>query len=330
MLRMDERGSISIETAIEMAIFAALVFTFMTLMQYVYTWTVVSEATAKAAEKLSCYSTVLCNVGLSDLSDTVKSKALSAINDSGEDDGYTVIAAITGDAMDLAGSEMWKAGMYKLVENEIKEESALFGKKLFDIQLETLEGSDFFVNGNDFSIYATAKSNYAFPGFLPKGRGIRVKVSAKGNAWLYGAYADYDISEINVWELSNFKRGRVLEKVYNSNLPDNFPVVDIYEKKIKTVTMIVSIDSSAPANSGKKIAKPLREYIRELSRFNGENYAGVNISSDDVAIKKLLIVFPDNIQTPEQSKAVMDTLGEAAIYGVTTEIVTYQHSFVYE
>ena len=82
--------------------------------------------------------------------------------------------------------------------------------------------------------------------FLREPQGIETVCRVSGNGWLYGGTTRYTVGDINVWELSNLKRGKVIEEVFGSNLPEFFPAVDLYDERSKTVTAFVSIDVTSP------------------------------------------------------------------------------------
>ncbi|KAB3537234.1 hypothetical protein F8154_02765 [Alkaliphilus pronyensis] len=119
----------------------------------------------------------------------------------------------------------------------------------------------------------------------------------------------------DIWSLSVFKRGREIKKLLNSNLDENFPIIDSYRDR--TVEAIRSHDTRLISNEGRGFYYQLTSSIRELDEFTGRKYKGKAITPEDYSKKQLTIVVPDVEVTEEQIKSIRD----AMTYGADREII---------
>lgn len=133
----------------------------------------------------------------------------------------------------------------------------------------------------------------------------------------------------DIWDQDNFKRGEAFRKVFNSNLPKTYPVIDDYSGG--NATSLKTIDLTAPYYKSKsKISKIIKADIDELSKFNGteKNINGRIYKVGDIKSKTLKVVVPSN--SPKDRKDVVSSLKEyARTKGVTLEIKEYGNSSKY-
>lgn len=318
-----ETGSLAIEAALEISIFATVVFSLICVIQMIFVYAVTKNAAINTAEKISEYSCIFFKSGLSDVSESIKMKAINAVG--AKDEGFTLIQELANVGIDMVESSVWESTAYKMMEDEIETELGKAGTKIFDIKLKTLLSSSFFLSGSEFTIYATTESDWLVPWFFG-GKSFKTTAKVSANAWLYGAFSGYDVSEINVWSLNQLQRGRVLNEVFGGNLPQMFPTIDIMDKKMGRVTAIVSIDTTKktyqdPLNYKKQI---LNE-VRNLKAFTTATCDGVTVNESDYTSKRLLVITPENIQTEAQMQAGFEATMEAPP-GVSIEFIAYQKS----
>ncbi len=323
--RIDERGSLTLEAAMEICLFSMVCFSLLSIMQYIYLYAVTFNVAAETAEKISAYSCVFFRSGLGNLSDSVKTKAIAAVRS--KDGDFDVIAELAEVSIEKVGSAAWGAAAKSIAENILDKEVKEKGKNIFNIRITSVLGSEFFEKGNRFTVVLTAESPFVFP-WPESGKScFQVSVRVSGNAWLYGAFSGYNVSDINVWSLDNFKRGRVLEEIFNGNMPDKFPTVDIFDEKSRTVTMIVSLDTTSQTNrNSKKLYENIVNEAKKLQAFTEAKCDGVTILKSDYDTKRMLLVFPDNRQTEEQMEAVTEASMRVGMMGIVMETVNYQTS----
>lgn len=325
MARMRERGSLSIEAAVEISVFSFLVFGLICVIQFICVYAITYRATMNSAEKVAEYSCIFFKNGLDSLSNSVKAKAINAV---GTDDGdFNLFTQLASEGLDAVSDEAFKGVCRQVVQNELKSECEIIKNFPIDIQLESLDGSSFFRKGNEFRICVKVKSDFLFPFILVGKKNLSVSVKINGNAWIYGAFSGYNVSEINVWKLDKFKRGTVVENVFGGNLPKDFPTIDIYDEKAESVTMIVSVDTTLDSyQKGSDLKKKLKADAEKLIEFEGASAEGVTVNKSDYKTKKMLLVIPENVLNSQQMNALSEIGSFLGANNVKFETVSYQRS----
>ena len=322
-------GSISIEAAVGVLLISLIIFFSAGFLQYIYVYEVLENAVLKAAEDFSAYSCVFYKSGLDSLSDKVKAKVLEAV--SGEGDASKFVSSIAGTAFDKLESGAFTGVLYAMIEANIDAAQESSTLKFIKIESVSLLGSEFFETGTGFTICASAKSDYIFPNFDFAGKGIDARVCIKGNGWLYGGCTRYTAEEINVWELDNFKRGVVLEEIFDSNLPLKFPTIDIFDEKTGTATMLVSIDITSPSyqKSG-ALKRKILEYAGKLYAFNGGECDGVSVDKNEIKERQLLVIYPENEKSADIINEMLEAANNCATkYNIKVKAKDYQISHKY-
>jgi len=104
-----------------------------------------------------------------------------------------------------------------------------------------------------------------------------------------------NFSEINVWELSNYKRGIKIEEVFGGNLPRYFPTIDGYNQLTGEILLITSINSTSQSyKTYKNLYKRIIDEVEKLKTFKGTQFETYKISSEDISSRKLIVIFPTN------------------------------------
>ena len=133
----------------------------------------------------------------------------------------------------------------------------------------------------------------------------------------------------DIWDQDNFNRGEAFRKVFGTNLPKTFPVIDNY--KDGNATALKTIDLTAPYYKSKsRINDSIKSDIDELSKFNGaeKKINGKNYKVGNIKNKSLTVVIPEN--SPQDRKDVISSLKEyARTKGVTLDIKEYGNSSKY-
>lgn len=152
---------------------------------------------------------------------------------------------------------------------------------------------------------------------------IHTFVTGTGTLWM-GDGLSYD-GQPCVWNLPPAERGSRIEKIFGGNLPEFFPVADIYNESVGTVTSIISIDTTLDVYiTGKEIHDVIMEKGRELMDFKGAVLGNITIKSSDISYRKLLVVIPENplsdIQETWLGKALDQTYG----FNIAIEVKRFQ------
>lgn len=325
----SERGSVSIEAALILPLVTGLFFVFMSMIQAMCFKAAVSNAALTVAQKISADSVIFYKSGFADLKENVRNKALAALPDDGV--AGEISYSLGSVAFSKLESAAWSAVVAPILENEIEKEITKTGLSM-DLLNVSLAGSVFYEEGNAFELRVRCSTGYLFPMILRKGKGVETVCCVKGNGWLYGGTTRYTVNDINVWELSNLKRGKVIEEVFGSNLPEFFPVIDLFDSRSGTATVFVSIDITAPYyEKESSLRKTVFSYASKLKNFDGGECDGIRIEPGEVKYRKILLILPDNAADGKYANVLLDLSVECTMkYNVSVESTFYQHSGVYE
>ncbi len=325
----ESKGSISIEGAITSVFFSLTVFFLIGMLQYFCLYYMTANAAIAASEKLACDSCIFYKSGLESLKESVRRKAMECL----PEDGLSgkIANELASVAFSKIESGAWTAVMEGVLSEELEKERVKSGLP-FKAEVVSMAGSEFYERGNEFTVRVYTKSDYIFPVIFGRGNGVRAFFCLKGNGWLYGGCSRYTIDEINVWELPSLKRGRVLEEIYGSNLPSFFPVIDIIDRKTGVVTMLYSIDGTAPTyNSERELLRKVLKMAEKLAAFEEGECDGVVVKKKEVKSRKMILILPDNLNGVENAEKLLRISNECMVKcGITVEVSFYQHSYEYE
>ena len=115
----------------------------------------------------------------------------------------------------------------------------------------------------------------------------------------------------DIWGLDNFKRGEAFRKLFGTNLPKTYPVIDSNDNG--NVNSLKSIDLTAPYyKSNSKINKSIKSDIDRLGNFSGadKNINGKEYSVKNIKSRTLTVVIPKN--SPQERKNTVKSLTEYA------------------
>jgi len=152
---------------------------------------------------------------------------------------------------------------------------------------------------------------------------------ARVKAWMGGDESTGVLEGIvdDIWSLSNFQRGRKIQKLFGGNLPYNFPVVAKFESG--KAVMIKSMDLTAVSyQNGDHALKKLKGYMDELTAFNGQEEpwgsSGAVIHEKDIIKKELLLIIPENKLSDTNEKLLSDMVRNAPSQGITLVVKRYR------
>lgn len=321
---IDDKASLSIEAALCLSMFVVLVYSLVVIIQFIFVRSIAKNAAINSAEKISKYSCIFFKSGLADVSENIKGKALKAIGT--DNSALRLIRGLADKGIDAVESAAWEGVCRSIMEEEIENELGKTSGNIFDVKLKNLLGSSFFLQGSEFTICATVESDLLVP-WIFGGKSIVTTAGASADAWLYGAFSGYDVSDINVWELNQMKRGTVLNSIFGGNLPQMFPTIDIFDSKGKSVTAIISIDTTKKTyKDPATLTNQLIKEAKRLKAFTDGTCDGVTVTENDYTQKELLVIFPENLQTEEQIMATYEAMLECINLGILIRFESYQRS----
>ncbi|MGI6157549.1 MAG: hypothetical protein ACOYH4_03635 [Saccharofermentanales bacterium] len=148
------------------------------------------------------------------------------------------------------------------------------------------------------------------------------------NARLFSSDEDPDDEdETNVWDMSNFDRGRAIRARFGGHLPPFYPVIAMWDGR--QATSIKSMDWTAPtyADPG-AVERKLMHFVDDLAAFEG--VGGEGPAPGTIRSRRLVLVIPDNAIAWKTSAILSRWRSMASARGVTLDIRTYQTSHRYE
>lgn len=154
----------------------------------------------------------------------------------------------------------------------------------------------------------------------------RVKVKAwMGGDETQGVLEDSAAAD-NLWSLSNFARGRKIQRLFGANLPSNFPVIARFENG--GAVMIKSMDLTAASyQQGNNAQKVIKEYMEGLASYKGQEKpwgsSGTVILEEDIVSRELLLVIPQNKLSDENEKQLSEMERVAPSMGIALIVKRY-------
>lgn len=162
-----------------------------------------------------------------------------------------------------------------------------------------------------------------------KSRTVYTIIPLYGNSSLILQGDDTGNTTDDIWKKNNFSRGDEFRKIFGSNLPKTYPVIDNYENG--NANSIKTIDLTAPYyKTGSKITGSIKSDIDELSKFSGGTKVidGKEYSVGNIKSKTLTVVIPKN--TPQERRDKVKSLTDyAKSKGVDLIIREYGNSTKY-
>lgn len=314
------RGSISAETAIILPFVFLVFFLFFSVFQYIAAYLNVSQTADLTARYMSYYACIYYEEGVSKISAGVADKISDIF---GEQE------LLSADVFDDIGSTFLCSAMAESVFDSFLKKNDNAINRTYKIKDISFAGSSFFEDDNSFELKICCSVDTFFP--LPKffGNGYLVKVCISGKGWTNGSYY-IKPSEPSVWDLDNFDRGRAIEKYIGCNLPEDYPVIDMYNKATGTVSLVKSIDHTSKSYlKTEQLKKTLNECLTRLVQFNGSDKLIDNsytISSAGIKKREIILVVPTNDMTKAQMMAVAEFAADCASRNVNFIINRYQVS----
>lgn len=130
----------------------------------------------------------------------------------------------------------------------------------------------------------------------------------------------------DIWSLDNFSRGEAFRKIFNTNMPKTYPVIDDYSDG--NAMALKTIDLTSPYyKSDSRLNEAIKSDIDKLAAFKGgeKQINGSNYNVGSINSRTLTVVIPGN--SPQDRRDVVSSFKEyAGSKGVTLEIREYGKS----
>jgi len=316
-------GSVSVETAIILPFVFLIFFVFASFFQYIAAYLNVYQAADLTAKYMSYYSGIYYREGIERLDGFLIDKIYDGFGQKGLP-ASELFTSITDNAACSAIADA-------IFQKQLEKNSAVYINNFYELDDISFAGSSFFDSGNGFrlNVRCTVDTFLPLPGFF--GKGYLINISISGNGWLGGSYFVKE-SEPSIWELDNFNRGKAVEEYLECNLPYDYPIIDKFERKTGTVTLIRSIDHTTKKYlKVEQFIKEMEKSLEKIREFDGtENFSTVEteyvIKAKEIKKRKLILVVPTNDMTAAQMKAVLEFTAECVSSNVEFVVERYHVS----
>lgn len=136
-------------------------------------------------------------------------------------------------------------------------------------------------------------------------------------------------TEPNIWELDNFSRGQAIREQFAANLPDDFPVIAIWQNGVATA--IHSIDLTASTYQDRdEVTQAVVRRLNLLASFTGAKYSRqefqIVIEASQITSRRLLLVIPDNSSQDFLADALSELDQKARALGVDLVVERFGES----
>jgi hypothetical protein len=128
----------------------------------------------------------------------------------------------------------------------------------------------------------------------------------------------------SVWDLSPFARGTAIEQQLGQNLPQNFPVIDIFDNGMATSIKSLNVGANS-YQSTSTLSNTITGYINSVAGYNGtgpQGWAGVVIDSSQITGRSLDLVIP-NAGSAAQQQAINQAVQYGLSKGVQVNVIIH-------
>ncbi len=332
-------GSVTIEASISLTFFLCVVISIAFFIKVIYTHEILQHALNQTALEISELSYLYYASGTSDFLDKSKedifqimdkelSNGFPDMPEELKEDIRVIIENLAKEDLNKLFSYLAKRFMQSNLSNLVNGKTQQSDEVLEKLNIiDGIDGLDmslsgFFNDSDDIELIVKYKVRIPVPIDIFSSFCLANRTVVK--AWLYGDEA-IEYKE-DIWSLDNFTRGRKVRDMFGANLPFNFPVIARYEGGI--ATMIKSMDLTATSYQDVDAAeRKIKEYINELLKYNGQQKPWgkdqIIIDPDDIKIKKLLLVIPENELKTDIENVLKDCNSYAYNNGILLEIKRY-------
>jgi len=305
-INKNSSGSVVVESAIIFPFVMLIVLFGYSCMVLCMNYFKVGACFNQTAEQLSDYAYIYHEKIISSFSKSAKTEIKTQINSKLDELLANVPKDIAG-MFDVKGKiEKYEDDFLDKIEDQVYMPITygLFTLNLPDYN-EYISNIDFsrssFFHNSDNDIILELRCDVKMPLMFFNSTGVGMTFKLKTKAWLNGVGKEAEEkSSENIWDLSNFDRGRKIRSMYGANLPDNFPVISAY--KDNRVIMIKSLDyrKESYLKEG-AVYKAADNMMKDLYRYNGQDKPygkdDIVIKSSEIKQRELILVIPNDTQS---------------------------------
>ena len=322
-------GSLTIEASITVPVFIAVVFGIAIFMKAVFFHGVMQNALDETTSSLATFSYIYQEAGASDyLGELDGVQSILGVIDTMKDADVENVEMLNDMLASGVDDVATRAILVPVIRTMIRGHFVNGSSDVFDVRLRSLHvrdgidgldfsGTSFLKDGKTIELMVRYRLNLPnFMGLLPD---IVIVQRSSARAWLDGqkhpsfvqrviedSKNEQEKGELKdenegekkekeekyVWLDGNFARGRELSEIFGRNLPSNFPTIAKFENG--RAVSITSIDpTSTTYLQPRNLRRRIVERIEKIAEFEGANWAGVNISLNDIEAREVLIIFPE-------------------------------------
>lgn len=325
-IKSSKKGSITIETAILIPTFLTVLLIFLSILELICAKCILHRAALESADTMCKWAPIYKNL----VADNIQNDMLQTISGGLEESFDEEIGGLLNQLLqtrklsEYSFDYIYGFMTQKLCEAYIYDDD-LVKRNVVNFNNINLYKSEFFSNDtNKINIKAVCEVDT----FLPFITNIGIEVKCK--AWGKGVmpHLSYDIetedeASKSIWSKDNITRGKIIRQMYGGNLPDNFPVIASFENG--TATMIKSVNHTLKTYQDARVfEKNLKDMIDSLAAFDGFSLGGINIKSNDIIFKKIILVMPENEYTLLQQNTMEYIMKYSAQKLIVLDLQRYQ------
>ncbi len=322
-------GSLTIEASITVPIFIAVVFGIAIFMKAIFFHGVMQNALDETTSSLATFSYIYQEADASDyIGELDGVQSILSVLDTMQDADVENVEILNDMLVTGVDDVATRAVLEPIIRTMIRDHFVNGSSDVFDVRLRSLHvkdgidgldfsGTSFLRDGKTIELMVRYRLNLPnFMGLLPD---IVIVQRSSARAWLDGqkhpsfvqrviedSKNEQEKGELQdenegekkekeekyVWLDGNFARGRELSEIFGRNLPSNFPTIAKF--KNGRAVSITSIDpTSTTYLQPRNLRRRIVERIEKIAEFEGANWAGVDISLNDIKAREVLIIFPE-------------------------------------
>lgn len=327
------KGSITVEAAISLPFFIIAIMSFVFIIKVYYIHEIVQQAINGACNEISVYSLIYYETNAEEIIGGIERFSNSEkVEDALGDNAITAFLQQIGkDASDYIRTQ---AALVPIAKTLVKRNLEVTYYENPDDRLKNLhlnngfDSIDFTTSkmlADDKSIDITAKYEISLPFLSQILPGFKITQTASSCVWagedgVKKYSAENSDQDTSIWNWSNIKRGREIQRLQGANLPYNFPTVAKYENGTATSIKSLNIDKAYYRDSGNLKLK-LVTYINKLDEFNGGKSGSISIERYQILKKELLLVIPETEVLPNQQQTLEECIQIARNKGISMKII---------
>ncbi len=320
-----ETASISIEACIAITVITSVLLFFFSILQIAIAQNILEMSLIRTGDKMCKWAPIYKYLVADNLQHSVADKLKNELSEELTDEASEMVQHVVNlNNISQSSMDYTYGYLAQFLSQRHIDESPFVKNGLIKMNNLNMYKSEFF-HGNSNLI--ELKGFCEVDTFIPFD--IKICYELNCGAWGKGVYphtseeSDIETETLSIWSKDNYSRGKIIRSMYGANLPDNFPVISSFENGV--ATMIKSMNHTAGSYSDTtSFTQNVKNMINSLSSFNGKSWGGVNVKKEDIKIKRLLLIFPENDFSGPQELALGEIRRYASTKGILFDLRRYQ------